>query len=101
MSAAKSKPTEPVGEHGPEEVTNNAGAEIVTPQPVEVDGPLAPPGPPAGFVEVEHPDIPGAVAVIPEAALNIHRGRGWHPVGETTQTPEDSSGEPTPTEEES
>ncbi len=107
MSAAKSKPTpepeaaaDPVGEHGPEEVTYDAGAEIVTPQPVHVDGPLAPPGPPDGFVEIEHPGIAG-VAVIPEAALPVHRGRGWRPVGEADKTPEDSSGEPTPTEEES
>lgn len=91
MSAAKSKP-EPEG---------NAGAEIVIPQPVPVDGPLAPPGPPAGFVEIEHPDIPG-LAVIPEAALETHRGRGWVRAGELAKIPEDSSGDtPTTSTEES
>lgn len=93
MSAAKSKrQAEPEG---------NAGAEIVIPQPVPVDGPLAPPGPPAGFVEIEHPDIPG-LAVIPEAAFETHRGRGWVLAGELAKIPEGSSGEPpTPSTEES
>lgn len=81
------------------DATPPAGAEIVTEKPVEVDAPLAPPGAPAGFVEIENPDLPGVIAVVPEAAVNTHRARGWAPVGELDQTPEDSSGESTPTKE--
>lgn len=81
------------------DATPAAGAEIITPTPVEIDAPLAPPGPPAGFAEIENPDLPGVIAVVPEAAVNTHRARGWVPVGELDQTPEDSSGETIPTKE--
>lgn len=32
---------------------------------------------PAGFIEIVHPDLPGAPSVIPEDSLGVHAARGW------------------------
>jgi hypothetical protein len=48
---------------------------------------------PVGFVAITHPDIPGATAEIPEAALAVHEARGWQLVadGPTPTTTKDEA----------